>query len=617
MKNPYLQRSSNIIAVIIGVFAIFFLRLFFLQVVDNSYRTSANENALRNVTQYPARGLIYDRNGKLLVYNEAVYDLMVVPGLVKNMDTATFCNLIEISTEDFTKKLAKAKQHSRYAASVFEKQISKETYGKLQERMFLFRGFFVQPRTLRKYPKPIAAHVIGYIGEVDEKTIAENNYYRSGDYIGMSGLEKFYENDLRGKKGNKVLMVDVHNREKGSYQNGRFDTASIPGMSMQCSIDIDLQELAEQLMQNKRGSIVAIEPQTGEILAFVSAPAYDPNLLVGRVRSKNYAQLLNDPQKPLFDRALMAEYPPGSIFKLPQGLIAMQHGVVNENTSIPCDKSLIGCHNHPDARTMREAVKMSCNPYFLGVFRRMIEQKKDKNRFVDSRIGLDLWNQDIYSFGFGTRLQIDLPNCRKGMVPTTEYYDRIYGQNQWAFSNFRSVSIGQGEIGVIPLQMANLAAIMANRGFFITPHLCRTLNDTIVPNKDYLQKHYTNVDPEHFQPFIEGMYDVVHEAGGTARRARIDSIAVCGKTGTAQNPHGKDHAVFIAFAPMENPQIAISVFIENSGFGGTWAAPIASLLIEKYISGTVNRQDLLLQMTNTAFNTLTTPPKNNPQNEPR
>ncbi len=601
MKNPFIQRRANITTIIVVVFVIFFARLFYLQIVDTSYQRSANDNALRNVTQYPARGLIYDRNGKLLVYNEAVYDLMVVPGQVKTIDTAEFCELVEISVDDFRKKFDRARKHSKYAASVFEKQISKETYGKLQERMFKFRGFYVQPRTLRKYPKPVAAHVLGYIGEVDEKMISDNPYYKSGDYIGMSGLEKYYEEYLRGQKGNKVLMVDVHNREKGSYRNGVYDTASVSGMSMQSTLDLDVQELAEQLMHNKRGSIVAIEPATGEIIAFVSAPSYDPNLLVGRVRGANYNNLLQNPEKPLFDRALMAEYPPGSIFKLPQGLIAMEHGVVTEFTGIPCDKSLIGCHAHPDARSMREAVKMSCNPYFLGVFRRMIEQKKDKDRFIDSRIGLEQWNKDIYTFGFGTRLNIDLPNCRKGLIPTVDFYDRVYGKNQWAFSNFRSVSIGQGEVGVIPLQMANLAAIVANRGYYVTPHLCRTLNDTLVPNSDYRQKHHTSVDPKHFEPFVYGMYDVVHEPGGTARRARMDSIVVCGKTGTAENPHGKDHAVFIAFAPMDDPKIAISVFVENAGFGGTWAAPIASLLIEKYLTRNIKRTDLMQQMLDAEF----------------
>ncbi|MDR1950926.1 MAG: penicillin-binding protein 2 [Bacteroidales bacterium] len=603
MRNPQAQRQSQIITMIVVVFVIFIVRLFYLQIVDTSSRISANNNALRNVTQYPARGLIYDRNGELLVYNEAVYDLMVIPGQVREMDTVEFCELIEISPEDFRRKLERARRHSRFAPSVFEKQLSKETYGQLQERMFRFRGFYVQPRTLRKYPKPIAAHVLGYIGEVDEKTIEKNPYYRSGDYIGMSGLELSYEEYLRGQKGNKVLLVDVHNREKGSFRNGLFDTASVPGLSLQSTLDLEVQELAEQLMQNKRGSVVAIEPATGEILAFVSSPTYDPNLLVGRIRGTNFHKLQTDPQKPLFDRAIMAEYPPGSTFKIAQGLIAMQQGVVTENTGFPCDQSQVGCHPHPPAHNMRAAVKVSCNPYFVATFRRNIQQGKDRNIFADARIGLEQWNKDIRSFGFGERLGIDLPNSRRGLIPTVGFYDRVYGENRWAFSNFRSVSIGQGELGIIPLQMANLAAIVANRGYYVTPHLCRTVDDTLVPNQDYLQRHHTTVDPKHFEPVVWGMYDAVHEGGGTASRARINGIVVCGKTGTVQNPHGKNHATFIAFAPMDEPKIAISVFIENSGYGGTWAAPIASLLIEKYLTREIKRKELMQQMMDANFMT--------------
>jgi penicillin-binding protein 2 len=356
-------------------------------------------------------------------------------------------------------------------------------------------------------------------------------------------------------------------------------------------------------MQNMRGSVVAIEPATGEILVFVSSPTYDPNLLVGRVRSANFRNLQNDPQKPLLNRAIQAEYPPGSTFKLPQGLIAMQQGVVNENSSFPCDQSQVGCHSHPVVRNMRDAVKVSCNPYFVTAFRRIIQQGKERSIFLDSRIGLAQWNKDIRSFGLGGRLGIDLPGCRPGLIPTVEFYDRVYGENRWAFSNFRSVSIGQGEVGIIPLQMANLAAIMANRGYYITPHLVRTFNDTIIPNRDFVEKRHTTVDPKHFQPVVWGMYDAVHEAGGTARRARIDGISVAGKTGTVQNPHGRNHATFIAFAPFENPKIAIAVFVENSGYGGTWAAPIASLLIEKYLTRNVKRHELMRQIKEANFMT--------------
>jgi penicillin-binding protein 2 len=447
----------------------------------------------------------------------------------------------------------------------------------------------------------VAAHVLGYIGEVDERVIQNDPYYRAGDYIGMSGLERFYEEHLRGQKGNRVLLVDAHNRERGSFRNGALDTASVPGLSLQTTLDMAVQEFAELLMQNKRGSIVAIEPSTGEVLVFVSSPTYNPHLLVGRIRSSNFRRLQNDPQLPLMNRALQAEYPPGSIWKVPQGLIAMQRGAATAHSAFACDQTHVRCRPHPPVRGMRDAQKVSCNPYFVTAFRRIIQQGKHPSIFMDSRIGLEQWNKDIRSFGFGERLGIDLPHSRRGLIPTVEYFDRIYGENRWAFSNFRSVSIGQGEVGIIPLQMANLAAICANRGYFITPHLVRTIADSIIPNQDYVTKRHTTVDPKHFESVNWGMYDAVHEAGGTAWRARIPGIAVAGKTGTVQNPHGQNHATFIAFAPFDDPKIAIAVFVENSGGGGTWAAPIASLVIEKYLTREVKRIELKQQMINANF----------------
>ena len=526
---------------------------------------------------------------------------MVIPGQVREMDTLDLCELIGISIEDFRRNLERARRHSRFAPSIFEKQLSRETYGKLQERLWRFHGFYVVPRTVRKYPRPIAAHVLGYIGEVDERMIENDPYYRPGDYIGMSGLERFYEEYLRGTKGVQVLLVDVHTRVQGSFRDGLHDIPSIPGMSLQSTLDAEVQEFAERLMQNKRGSVVAIEPATGEILVLVSSPTYDPNLLVGRVRSANFRRLQVDPQRPLFNRAIQAEYPPGSIFKIPQGLIAMQRGVATEHSSFACDQTHVGCRPHQTVRNMREAVKVSCNPYFVTAFRRLIQPGIERNHFLDSRIGLEQWNKDIRSFGMGERLGIDLPGGRRGLIPTVEFYDRIYGVNRWAFSNIRSVSIGQGEVGITPLQMANLAAISANRGFFITPHLARTFNDSIIPDQDFIERRYTTVDPKHFESVNWGMFDAVHEAGGTARRARIDGIAVAGKTGTVQNPHGKNHATFIAFAPFDNPKIAIAVFVENSGFGGTWAAPIASLVIEKYLTREIKRTELMQQVKDANF----------------
>lgn len=591
MKRLTLNKSAVLIAIFLTVGVIYWIRLFQLQIVDD-YASEAQNNTIRNKVQYPGRGLILDRNGEIIVYNEPVYDLMVIPGQVpvNDMDWNMLADLLELDSAGVRERYAKAHAYSRYAQSVFERQISKEVYGRLQEYLYLFPGFDVQSRTLRRYPKPIAAHVLGDVGEVSEEEIKRNPHYQPGDYIGKSGLEKFYEEELRGKKGVKVVMVDVRNREKGSYKDGALDSLPIPGEKLYTTLDAGLQEYAEWLMQGKRGSIVAVEPSTGEVLALVSAPGYDPNLMVGRVRSRNYNMLLTDPQKPLFNRALMAYYPPGSIFKLPQALIGLQEGVIRAGTGFPCDKSLVGCHNHADALSVAEGVRNSCNPYFYQVFRRVIMQGKDPNRFVDSRLGLEQWNKYIKSFGFGTRLDIDLSDAKAGYIPDAAYFDRYYGRNQWAFSTIYSLSIGQGEVSLIPLQMVNLAAIMANRGYYITPHLVRAIGEDQRPPEMDLSPRVPPIDRRHYDPVVEGMYGAVHLPGGTARRAYIDSIVVCGKTGTSQNPHGKDHAVFIGFAPKDNPQIAVSVFLENSGFGGTWAAPTASLLIEKYLTGKVQRE---------------------------
>ncbi len=596
MKKAYGNRQYTVITIFVVVGLIFVARLFYLQLVDDSYIISANRNALRFVTQYPSRGLIYDRNKKLLVYNEAVYDLMVVPKQVKVFDTLEMCRLIGITKDDFIIKLKKARNFSPYAASIFEKQISKENYGYLQEKMFKYSGFYVQSRTLRKYPYPIAAHTLGYIGEVGPNITETDKYYKSGDYIGMSGLEKYYEQFLRGQKGSKIIMVDVFNREKGSFQNGSFDTVAVAGEALYSTIDVDIQAYGELLMQNKRGSIVAIEPETGEILTMVTSPSYDPNLLVGRVRGYNYNKLLKDPTKPLFDRALMALYPPGSIFKIVQSLIALEEGVITENTGFPCDKSLVGCHNHPNAYNVKSAIKMSCNPYFYQVFKRIIQHGLANNRFSDSELGLNLWADKVKSFGLGQRLNIDIPNVKKGFIPDSKFYDKRYGFHSWAFSTIYSISIGQGEVGIIPLQMANIATIFANRGYFYTPHFVKAIGKNQKINPEFLQKHVTKVKDKYFQLVADAMYEVVNEPGGTASMARIDSILVCGKTGTAQNPHGEDHSVFIAFAPMKNPKIAIAVFIENAGFGGVWAAPIASLMIEKYLTKKTKRTDLEKRM---------------------
>lgn len=592
MKNTLSSRRFIIMGIFITVGIIYAIRLLFLQVFDDSYAQLANRNALRFVTQYPSRGLIYDRNGKLLVYNELVYDLMVVPRQVKPLDTALFCELVGITKDEFNEKMKKARTYSTYAPSIFEKQISKEDFGPIQEKLYQFPGFYSQNRTLRYYPKALAAHVLGYIGEVNDNIIKKNPYYKSGDYIGISGLEKYYEDILRGKKGNKITLVDVHNREKGSFQEGKYDTAAIAGENLYSTIDLELQEYAESLMKNKRGSIVAIEPSTGEVLCFVSAPFYDPNLLVGRVRGKNYNKLIKDPAQPLFNRALMAEYAPGSIFKVAQAMIALDLGVITPNTGFGCDRSLVGCHDHPSAANVRDAIKMSCNPYFYRVYQKIIMQKSENDK-VDSKYGLSLWDEEMYKMGFGKKLDIDLPNVLSGYIPDTNFYNKWY-RGQWNFYTIYSNSIGQGEVQVIPLQMANFAAVVANRGWYINPHLVRYFGDenSKKRNTKYQKKHFSLISKDYWNIAVEGMWAVVHEGGGTARRARIDDIEVCGKTGTVQN-NGADHSVFICFAPKDNPKIAISVYIENAaGGGGSWAAPIASLVAEKYIRGEVLRKDV-------------------------
>lgn len=581
----------GMIFLIIGL--VFTVRLFIIQVLNDKYKIDSDNNVLREIVEYPARGLVYDRNGELLVYNEAAYDLMVLPKQVQAIDTVAFCNLLEIEREEFDEKLEKAKSFSRYKPSIFLKEISSVSYANIQEQLFQYPGFFVHTRTLRKYPRNSAAHILGYIGEVNQETIDENPYYKSGDYIGKSGLENSYEYLLRGQRGVKRILVDVHNREKGSYQDGATDTMAITGLSITTTIDIILQEYGELLMQNKKGSIVAIDPSTGEILSLVSAPNYNPNMLVGRAVKKNYPILSHDSLNPLFNRALMAQYPPGSIFKTIQALIGMQDGVITENSGFACTKSLVNCHNHPTATNVAASVKMSCNPYYYQVFKRIIQQNKAKSFFKDSEIGLGLWSEQVKKFGFGVRLQTDLPAIKKGHVPDVKFYNKWYGEGRWAFSTIYSLSIGQGEVEVIPLQMANLAAIIANRGYFYTPHLLKAIDKTSKIPSEFTKKNKVGIDEKYFTPIIEGMYGVVNEPGGTARRAKInDSLIVCGKTGTAQNPHGEDHSVFIAFAPRDNPKIAIAVYVENAGFGGTWAAPIASLMMEKYLTDSIATTNL-------------------------
>lgn len=587
--NSYENRKITIIAIFAVIGLVFTARLLYIQVIEDSYKETAQNQALRYITQYPARGIIYDRNKELLVYNEAAYDLMVVPKQVNpQFDTLTFCELVRIDTAEFRERLDKAREYSRYKASIFEKQIPADQWASISEKLYKYPGFYGQKRTLRRYPKPIASHVLGYVGEANSSTLAKDDYYRKGDYVGINGLEKTYEKSLRGVRGVKVFLVDVHNTIKGSYENGALDSLPISGKPITTTIDRELQAYAEYLMQNKKGSVVAIEPSSGEILTLLSSPGYDPNLLVGRDRSENYKQLVkNDTLDPLFNRAIDAVYRPGSIFKLVQALIGLEHGVIKKETRIYCNRGIINCHGSHTNDNLKEAIQHSCNPYFHQVYKRLIQGGEAPSIFDDSPIGLTTWREYVTSFGLGVKLESDISGINKGFVPDVSFYNRWYGERRWAFSTIYSNSIGEGELGVVPIQMANLASIFANRGFYYTPHLIKQVGTDSKP-KEFVTRKYAKIDSSHYQVVIDAMDAVVNQPGGTARRARIDSILVCGKTGTVQNKTTPDHSVFIAFAPKDNPKIAISVYVEEAGFGGTWAAPIASLIMEKYLKGKIS-----------------------------
>ncbi|HOS71215.1 MAG TPA: penicillin-binding protein 2 [Bacteroidales bacterium] len=587
MKDLYAARKYFIIAMIVIASAVLVVRLFVIQVVKDVYRLSADNNVLRYVTQYPARGLIYDRNGKLIVFNQAAYDLMVIPSQTSAMDTALFCDDLEISIEAFRERMKAARSYSYRAPSIFLKQISAESYARFQEKIFMFPGFYVQSRTLRKYSKPVAAHILGYVSEVDEMQIKKDPYYKPGDYIGKLGIEEAYEKELRGTKGVKIFLVDVYSRVKGSYADGTMDTAAVQGNDIVSSIDLDLQEYGERLMKNKTGSIVAIEPSSGEIIALVSSPCYDPELLVGRARSENFMKLSADTLLPLFNRAFMASYPPGSTFKPVNGLIALQEKVIVPSTSFSCNRGylFVGCHTHSSPLDLKGGIMNSCNAYFCQTFRRILENPA----YSSVTEAYEKWRSYLTQFGFGTRLETEFVNELPGLIPTPAYYDRYHGKNGWKALTVISLAIGQGEIGATPLQMANMTAAIANRGYYITPHVVRPAGGEGEAGSRYETRHHIEIDSANFEEVILGMEAAVNGgAGATARIAALPDVTVCGKTGTVQNPHGKDHSVFIAFAPKHDPQIAIAVFVENSGFGATYAAPVASLMIEKYLKGEIS-----------------------------
>ena len=588
--NIFFERKFIIQAILIFTCFILIVRLFYIQVIDDSYFLSANNNVLRKLTIYPARGIIYDRQGKIIVQNEPVYDLMVIPRQAKNLDTIGFCKLMSIDKTEFITRINKARKFSPYKASIFAKQLSARAYASIQERLFDYQGFFVQNRTVRRYPDSVAAQVLGYIGEVDENRIKKtNNYYQIGDYIGISGIEKSYETVLRGQRGTKIIMVDALNRDQGSYEEGKYDTTAIAGEKLISSLDLRIQKLAEKLLRNKKGSVVAIEPSTGEILCFVSSPTYDPNLLVGPERGNNYIKLLKAPEKPLFIRPIMAQYPPGSIFKAVQALIGQQEKVITAESRFPCNggysigNRMVKCEHNHSPLNLNESIAQSCNSYYCWLFKKLIDQGKygsvEKNYLV--------WRDYILQFGIGKKLDIDLPNELGGLLPTVGFYDKYYSSGHWKSSTIISLAIGQGELGVTPLQMANTMAIIANRGYYYSPHLIKAIGKDQVKKETYTTKHLVKIDSSYFNVVIDGMQQVVDH--GTATYAKIADIAMCGKTGTAQNSHGKSHSVFVAFAPRNNPKIAIAVIVENSGYGSTWAAPIASLLVEKYIKDSISR----------------------------
>jgi penicillin-binding protein 2 len=585
--NSFENRKYIISLLFILVGIIYIIRLSYMQLIDDQWVDRAAEISERKKITYPARGIVYDRNQKKLIANEVYYDLMVIPKETKDIDSFAFSELIGITIEDYSKRMKKARKYSNRKYSEFEKQISPDDYALIGPELYKYPGFLEQERTLRTYPKHIAGHLLGYMNEVNSGDIKKKPYYKPRDYIGRSGIEKQYEVVLRGERGVKYLLQDAIGVATGSYEDGIHDTLAKSGKNITLGIDWALQAYGEKLMKNKLGSIVAIEPSSGEILSMISSPSYDPNLLVGRDLGKNYVVLQKDSLKPLLNRSTGSIYPPGSIFKLVMSLVGMQEGVITENSGFPCTKSLVGCHNHPSAQNIRQAVKMSCNPYYYYVVRKIIQQGKHNSQFKDAAVGLDIWAKYVRSFGLGAKSQTDFGGMAQGLIPDKVYYDKIYGEYRWAYSTIYSICIGQGEVTVSPFEMANLAVIMANRGFYYHPHLIKDIEGEDIPLK-YTQKNYTMVDTSYFPIVVDGMKGVVNESGGTARRARLDSIIVCGKTGTAQNPHGEDHSIFIAFAPMDNPQIAIAVYIENAGFGGTWAAPIASLLIEKYLTDSIS-----------------------------
>jgi len=601
-------RKYVIIAFFLIVGVIYATRLFYMQVIDDSWTLRAQQIAEKRREITPPRGVVFDRDGRKIVSNSTYYNLMMIEKNIKNFDTVKFAKLIgwtpEMVRERFKEIVEgegmyynrhtgkKQSNYQKIRPYPFLKELTLEEIANIAPHLENFPGFYEEVTSMRRYPYANGANILGYLSEVNREEVDKDAFYSPGNNIGRAGIERFYEEQLRGQKGIKYIVTSALNNAIESYGDGKYDTLAVQGPALKLGVDIILQAYGEKLLQNKRGCIVAIEPSSGEILALVSAPTYDPNLLIGKRNiSENYPALVKDPSKPLYPRPLAAEYPPGSTFKLLNSLIGLQEGVISPEFGAVCDKSVVGCHNHPSATNLADAIKHSCNPYFYAVTRRIIQQGKKRSNFEDAEIGLNIWADYMHSFGLGKRLETDITGIRPGLIPDAKYYDKWYGHHRWAFSTIRSISIGQGEVMLTPLQMANIAAIIANRGWHYTPHFVKSIGDK-GPLEQFRTKHYSKVDAIHYETIVEGMRRVVHEPGGTGRRARLKDIVVCGKTGTVQNPHGEDHSVFVAFAPMNKPKIAIAVFIENAkGGGGLWAAPTAGLMIEKYLTGKITEID--------------------------
>lgn len=582
------ERHTVLVAAIVTVFVIIAVRLFTVQILDKKYSITAENNALKYERLYPARGVILDRNGKMIVGNVTSYDIMVTPANVSPFDTLALCQILNLDTASVK---ARFREYNKYRTRIgfqtltFRKQVSNEQYNVFCEQEYRFPGFSVVTRTTRTYPINTGGNLLGYISEVDADFLKENPEYKSGDYVGKTGIEKAFEPLLRGEKGYKIYLRDAHNRIKDRFMEGSYDKEAVPGKNLTTTIDADIQAYGEQLMANKVGSVVAIEPSTGDILAMVSSPGISVEMLSDI--SEHYQEIVKNPYKPMFNRAVMSPQPPGSVFKLVNGLIGLQEGVLTPETRYPCHSGYsvgnlhVGCHSHASPLNLYESIMTSCNAYFCYVFRSIVDNPK----YGSSRKGFEKWKQYTESFGFGIKLGSDIPAEQAGTMPSVEHYDKLHGKGRWKALSIISLSIGQGEIGCTPLHIANLAATIANRGYYYTPHLQKDTEEMPLDRR-FKDRHYTMVDTAYFGEVVKGM--AMAATGGTARIAAIPGIELCGKTGTAQNPHGADHSVFICFAPRENPKIAIAAYVENGGFGATYAAPIASLIAEKYLLGEIS-----------------------------